>query len=79
MLYLELMILTSQQTAAEGEEMGKTGPQEMRLSWCTSRCKSPGNTSHICLTFKFRINVHLSPEKPVCGSKSNSENWTWNN
>ena len=70
MLYLELMILTSQQTAAEGEEMGKTGPQEMRLSWCTSRCKTPGNTSHICLTFKFRINVHLSPRNLYVGQKA---------
>ena len=39
--------------AAEGEEVGKTGLREMRLSWCTGRCKNPGNTSHICLTFKF--------------------------
>ena len=58
--------------AAEGEEVGKTGLREMRLSWCTGRCKNPGNTSHICLTFKFRINAHLSPEKPVCGLRSKS-------
>ena len=52
------MILASQQPELQvREEVGKPGPWEMRLSWCTGRCKSPGNTSHICWTFKFRINA----------------------